>query len=88
MIAIDWSKYSFDVNYFNIVNKTAPKIADYVHQMLQRVINTGYPTKKIHLIGNDVGAHIAGLAGKYFTSPKLGRITGEVKRKKRFYHWL
>lgn len=56
--------------------------------MLQRVVDTDYDAKRIHLIGVDVGAHIAGLAGKYFTSPKLGRITGEVNRKKRFYHLL
>jgi pancreatic triacylglycerol lipase len=32
--------------------------------------------KRLHVVGFDLGAHIAGIAGKYTTKERIDRITG------------
>lgn len=78
-ISVDWSSHSFSIPFYpNVVENIAPKVAEYVYQMLQRLISKGVDEKKVHLMGFGVGAHIAGLAGKRFDkSSKIARITGK-----------
>lgn len=77
-ISVDWSSHSFSIPFYpTVVEKIAPQVAEYVYQMLQRLISKNVDVKKVHLMGFGVGAHIAGLAGKRFdTSSKIARITG------------
>ncbi|XKL67584.1 hypothetical protein PGB90_003075 [Kerria lacca] len=71
---VDWSNYTH-IPYSILIQSKIQKVAEYVNQMIHRLILKGANPKTIHIIGLGTGAHIGGLAAKNL-SPKIGRITG------------
>ncbi|XP_074602229.1 lipase member H-like [Brevipalpus obovatus] len=48
-----------------------------IGRMIARMIRElKIPPQNIHIFGNDMGAHIAGVIGTQFENPKIARITG------------
>lgn len=68
---------------YNLLNATTyqvlpllvPKTMMVGKQLGKLIQNTGSDPSKFHLVGNDIGAHVSGYAGKYLEGA-VGRITG------------
>ncbi|XP_054157498.1 pancreatic lipase-related protein 2-like [Oppia nitens] len=75
VIIYDWKIPASDDNYFNSAFNT--QIVGSMLAYFIRTLNTmGVNLQNIHLIGHSLGAHVCGFAGKNFTDPKIGQISG------------
>ncbi|CAK1540635.1 unnamed protein product [Leptosia nina] len=74
VIIVDWSQYSRQ-SYSNAVS-AVPSVGTYVASMIQNLVTAGITTlDKVHLVGFDLGAHVAGYAGRTLNG-QVARITG------------
>lgn len=73
----DWgvlSKYTYN----NTVRDSVPRAGAYLHSFITSLVREGARLDRIHCVGHSLGAHICGLAGKFFGPRRLGNITGKV----------
>lgn len=80
IVVLDWSEIS-QGNYIFQVIPDSEKLGNLVATTLLDLFNTGMDSKKLHIIGHSLGAHIGGLIGRriYEKSDrmfKLNRVTG------------
>lgn len=66
IILLDWSSLA-DGNYIIDAAVNVKKVGKYLGKILSQFIQTGVIIERLHLVGHSMGAHIAGLAGKYLT---------------------
>ncbi|KAL7017367.1 hypothetical protein ACKWTF_010340 [Chironomus riparius] len=79
VIVVDWSTATG--SSYDTAAKNAPEIGKSIAQFIDWLkLDEGY----IHVIGYDMGAHIAGLAGKNVKTDKLDKITGLDPTKRGF----
>ncbi|KAL1117624.1 hypothetical protein AAG570_003939, partial [Ranatra chinensis] len=75
IIVADWSVYSLNGLYTSVL-KSVPLASADIANLVDALVAANVTTKrKVHIVGYDVGAHVAGSAGSYM-DPKPGRITG------------
>jgi pancreatic triacylglycerol lipase len=71
VIVVDWSTAAG--SSYNVANSKKDAIGQSIAKMIDWMkLDAGY----LHLIGFDLGAHIAGMAGKYTTGGRVDKITG------------
>lgn len=66
--------------YTNAVDNL-PIAARYMARFIRFILQRGYPTRKVHLIGFSLGAEVSGFIGKQLQEwgVELPRITGKNK---------
>nr|XP_049693678.1 phospholipase A1 [Helicoverpa armigera] len=74
VLLLDWSNLAFG-NYAIIV-KTLPIAGEAVGRALLKLVKSGLPVKKLHLVGHSLGSHLSAyaarsLSSKGFTVPRL-----------------
>ena len=75
VFAIDWSKGSNSINYFQSAADTRV-VGAMVAYFINRLINvTTTSPKRMHCIGHSLGAHTCGFAGQRL-QPKMSYISG------------
>ncbi|XP_031622980.1 uncharacterized protein LOC116340565 [Contarinia nasturtii] len=76
LIYVNWEKSSQTINYIAARNRVEP-IGAYVATMIDFLVNNEFASiNDINVIGFSLGAHAAGIAGKYVQSGKLPKIVG------------
>lgn len=75
VIIVDWATIASSVIYPIPMLKVKP-VAKFYASFLDNLISQGADSKKIHLIGHSLGAHVSGLAGEAVTKGKIDRVTG------------
>lgn len=71
---MDWSDYSLDVNYIQVINdvfRIARQLNDFT-RFLNRETKVSF--RDMYLIGHSLGCHVAGIAGKLLRPDKYGVI--------------
>ncbi|XP_055633799.1 lipase member H-like [Toxorhynchites rutilus septentrionalis] len=76
IVVVDWSKCALNWNYIS-----AASCVEIVGRTLARVLvdletTRGMSLDNVYLIGHSLGAHIAGIAGKYIPRGKVSTIVG------------
>ncbi|XP_065218033.1 probable phospholipase A1 magnifin isoform X2 [Planococcus citri] len=74
VFAVDWGSNAKTVNYWSSANQVpivANQLIGFINMLMTQF---GVETKKIHIIGHSLGAHIAGNVGRGL--PSVYRITG------------
>ncbi|XP_023727963.1 phospholipase A1-like isoform X1 [Cryptotermes secundus] len=72
-IFVDYGKVAMNLNYPQVVSDIRV-VARHVIKMVQTIIKAGVSPSKIHLVGFNVGAHLAAYVAKAI--PGIGRLTG------------
>ncbi|CAH1407427.1 unnamed protein product [Nezara viridula] len=85
VIAVDWSKISFGIDYNRIAKKTVD-VGAYTAELINFLVENGAKPNDFHLIGHSLGAHIAGFAGASIKKGKVARITGLDPAKPGFHN--
>lgn len=76
MLSVDWGAIAGNINYPMSVLMTS-EVGSRLAKVLGNIVRLGIVAPNdIHLIGHSLGAHIAGACGSWFSSNKIGRITG------------
>ncbi|XP_065216342.1 lipase member H-like isoform X2 [Planococcus citri] len=73
LIITNWDSYAFSTFMYSR-NVTTPILSQIIGKFVQKLIDFGTDSKKIHLIGHSAGGQAVALAAKMVT-PKVGRIT-------------
>ncbi|CAG9578919.1 unnamed protein product [Danaus chrysippus] len=74
VIVVDWSVYASQ-SYSNAVN-AVPSVGENVADLINELVNnTVVELTSLHLVGFDLGAHVAGFAGRLLDGD-VARITG------------
>jgi predicted ribosome-associated RNA-binding protein Tma20 len=79
IFTVDWSEYSYSADFYYVTQEIVPKVAEYLYPMVQTVMEK-QRNNRVHMVGFDMGAHMAGITGKHVHGPKIARITGTLKR--------
>lgn len=76
VIMVDWQEIASSWWYFDsaystqLVGRSVAQLIDYMIHKMKADRNL------MHVIGNSLGAHVAGFAGAYVESGKIARVTG------------
>lgn len=76
VIMLDWKTIAGTQNYIDSARATqdvGKVLAQFVDYMVE---NMNADTGRIHIIGQSLGGHISGFAGKYVTKGRIARISG------------
>uniref|UniRef100_A0A4W4GAR2 PLAT domain-containing protein n=1 Tax=Electrophorus electricus TaxID=8005 RepID=A0A4W4GAR2_ELEEL len=73
VIVVDWLNTA--QNHYALAAQSTQKVGQEVAHFIDWIEMTNIPLDKLHLIGYNLGAHVAGFAGSYANN-KVGRITG------------
>lgn len=76
LLVCDWSVGAAVFNYFNAVQDVY-KVGNYLAELLDFLHeNNGLDYKSLTLVGQSLGAHVAGITGKNVKKDKIGTIIG------------
>lgn len=75
IFTVNWEEIAKNNYYFSSAEQTKD-VGGAIAEMIDELVNRGSDLSRIHIIGHSLGAHIAGFAGKFISSGKVGRITG------------
>ncbi|VVD04155.1 unnamed protein product [Leptidea sinapis] len=74
VIIVDWSQYSLQ-SYTNAVS-AVPSVGTYLAALIEQLVIAGVATlDSVHIVGFNLGAHVAGYAGRTLNGD-VARITG------------
>lgn len=74
VIVVDWSVYASQ-SYSNAVN-AVPSVGENLAGLINELVRNGVvELSTLHLVGFDLGAHVAGFAGRLLDG-QVARITG------------
>lgn len=77
VIVVDWKVCAQTINYFAVIDDCVPEVGRVIAQFLDWLnasVNLSFSS--ITAVGNSLGAHVAGFAGKFVTRGRLASIVG------------
>jgi hypothetical protein len=75
-IVLGWRELSAGP-WYQTAAKNVVAVGEYLARFLDFLARNTGPLDKLHIIGHNLGAHIAGVAGNSTTIVRVPRITGE-----------
>lgn len=76
VIVVDWSAGSMNL-FYNIAAGRTTGVARTVAEFLDQLLDVDTKMwEQLTVVGHSLGAHIAGLSGKFVTNGKIGKIVG------------
>lgn len=77
-LAVNWEEIASNINY-PIPARETREVGRYLAELIDYLCQErGADPRRFHLIGHSLGAHIAGFAGSFIRSGRIGRISGKL----------
>uniref|UniRef100_A0AB38ZEP9 Venom lipase 1 n=1 Tax=Oncocephalus sp. TaxID=2944721 RepID=A0AB38ZEP9_9HEMI len=75
LIVVDWGGRA--KKFYPTARQSIVLIGKYLSDFIDRLCQSyNIPPESLHVVGHSLGAHVAGIAGRFIQSGKLGRISG------------